>query len=129
MPIYLINVHRRKHQDLFGRQNDAPLRAFFDLDLSGHEAEMVPHIETEEECIVASYAPGAGNVVFKTYRFANFAERPIRGEEHGRLYRVFLGRLVDESTPMTKHNAMRIVRYQQFFDTRGHFKRRSAFQR
>ena len=138
MTAYLFNVQEpvRKHRDIFWRREDKPLEAFFDLELSGPQAEMVPEIEAGTECIVASYARdrvGAvdrSKVVFTPYTFAKFDTRPTNDEPEGKRYRVFLGTRRSKPTdPMPKGDAAKLERYAQFFNELENFKGISAFQR
>ena len=131
MTVYLFNVRGRgrKHRDLYARASDKNLEAFFDLELSGPQSEMVPTIQPGTECIVASYAPDRGNVLFKTYRFERFEERPTNQEPAGPRYRVFLGTPgAEPDVSLPKRQAAGALRYKQFFNRLGKFKGRSAFQ-
>ncbi|HLA79531.1 MAG TPA: hypothetical protein VJU18_18295 [Vicinamibacteria bacterium] len=136
MPVYLVNVHGRKHQDLFGRKDDRPLEAFFDLNLSGYQDEqwlrIKPRLVDGQECIVASYAPRRSDgVIFKTYRYKEWKklqERPTRESKYAPHYRVFFGRPDPRPVTMAKHAATQTPRYAPFFDRLGRFKQLSAFE-
>jgi hypothetical protein len=131
MTVYLFNVRGRgrKHRDLYARASDETLEPFFDLELSGPQAEMVRTIQPGTECIVGSQAKDS-NVIFKTYRFARFEERATNEDPAGQRYRVFLGTpgpAPDAS--LSKREAPGTPRFKQFFNKLGNFKGRSAFQR
>ena len=121
MPVYMINLNGRDHERIYGRQ------AFFDLDQFGRQASMLPNIQPQEECLVASYKDkGAGKnrmVVFKTYIFKR--EAACSSEDVSVSCRVFFGELTRTIT-MRKSAAILAPLYAPFFNKVGNFKRRSV---
>lgn len=115
MPAYLNNLHGRDHEGIYGDG------AFFDLNTTGRQAQMVVGMQPGEEWIVASY--NGGEVVFKTYLFDR--EENLTCED-GPICRVLFGGFVNEVT-MPKTEARGIPRYQPLFNILGHFRRPSAF--
>jgi hypothetical protein len=133
MTVYLFNVQGqgRPHHTLYTRPEDEDLQPFFDLELSGPQAKMVPTIKRDTECIVASYAADRANVVFATYKFVTFENRATNENPTGTRYRVFMG-MPDTDHPAEvwpKRKATALPRYMEFFNSVGNFKGRSAFQR
>lgn len=119
MRAYMNNLHARNHEGVYGPG------AFFDLDLAGRQAMMVPALPPRSECVVASYGDRQrATVVLKTYELLREAVCP--SEKPGESCRVFFGRLVKE-VHMTKADARVTPEYAAFFNRRGDFKRPSAF--
>jgi hypothetical protein len=132
MTVYLFNVkgRGRRHRELYSHASDGGLVPFFDLERSGAQERMVPLIEDDAECIVASYVPGRREVVFSAFKFGRFDERPTNMEPNGQRFRVFLGTPDGHPIgPMTKATAAGIPRFKEFFNCLGNFKGVSAFQK
>ncbi|MGY0195638.1 hypothetical protein ACWA7J_11265 [Leptothrix sp. BB-4] len=120
MVIRMIHLDGRDHELIYGAG------AFFDLNLSGAQAGMLPVIHVGQECVVASYdGPGKGlarRVLFKTYQFEREENLP---DSRFVLSRVFFGRL-ESKVVLSKGDALKLPRYMAFFNRNGAFKRRSV---
>jgi hypothetical protein len=119
MRAYMSNLHGRKHQDIYGQG------AFFDLNLTGRQADMLKEMVPNTECVVASYGDAKRSmVVFAMYLFEREAICPTEGP--GDSCRVFFGRLRKE-VRLPKRDAANIPEYAPFFNKNGGFKRPSAY--
>jgi len=121
MLVYMNNLHGRDHEHIYGSG------AFFDLDLTGRQAAMLPTIGAGQTCIVASCENKtegkSGMVVFKTYIFEREAE--LKSEVDGVSCRVLFGTL-DGTVKMSKDIACEDRRFEPFFNKDGNFRRPSV---
>ncbi len=122
MLVYMLNVHRRNHQKIYGPG------AFFDLNQDGQQANLLLDIRPQQECLVVSYSEAKGQrkdpeVEFSTYLFER-AEL-LESEDAGVFCRVFFGS-IKSSLTMSKSTAIKMPIYAPFFSKIGHFKQRSV---
>lgn len=122
MLVYMLNVHRRNHQRIYGPG------AFFDLNQDGQQATLLLNIHPQQECLVVSYSEARGQrkdpeVEFSTYLFER--AEPLESEEAGVFCRVFFGSK-KSSVTMSKGTAIKTPIYAPFFSKIGHFKQRSV---
>jgi hypothetical protein len=94
--------------------------AFFDLDVTGHQATLANDLPAGEPCIVASVADD-GRIHLDWYRFTR--ERVIT--KKGESYRVFFGEPIKSET-LSRRAAIRDGLYARFFDKLGRFKHSSV---
>jgi hypothetical protein len=95
--------------------------AFFDLNITGHQATLANDVPAGEQCVVASVAPD-GRVKFDWYRFTR---EKIERDDAGESFRVFFGKPI-KSEVLTRRAAIRDGLYSRFFDKLGRFKQRSV---
>lgn len=123
MNVFLVNARGLDHVGLYGPN------AFFDLDLDGRQAKMLPHIELGQHCVVASYeSRGTGPesiVVFTTFRLER-VEPALMGT-HGKICRVFFGEFIDR-IKRVKQDAAIDPAFAPCFNKIGHFLRRSVIE-
>lgn len=121
MNVFLLNTRGLDHVDLYGPD------AFFDLDLDGSQATMLPHIKLGQQCIVASYqSRNTGPesiVVSSTFRLERV--EPFVMGTHGKSCRVFFGERIDQ-IPRVKQVAANDPAFDCCFDVNGYFLRRSV---
>ena len=110
------NCARRDHVKLFGAG------AFYDLDLTGRQANMARTIRPREICIVATPDHYGAIISFGWYEFD---EERLLPDEKGVLVRVFFG-TKSRSISMNRSMALQADPYQEFFNKLGHFKRISV---
>ena len=109
------NCRNRPHTEMFGTG------AFFDLNITGHQAALANNITAGEQCVVAS-VPADGRVKFDWYKLTDVKfERDAEGER----FRVFFGKPI-KSEILSRRAAIRNGLYSHFFDKLGRFKQRSV---
>ena len=121
MNVFLLNTRGLDHVDLYGPD------AFFDLDLDGSQAKMLPHIELGQHCIVVSYesrnTSAESIVIFSTFRLER-VEPALMGT-HGKICRVLFGEFIDR-IPHVKQEAAKHPVFKRCFNINSHFLRRSV---
>lgn len=119
VPVYFNNCRCRDHVGLFG------LTAFYDLNTTGHQADMATNLKRGEECIVATYGD-EGEIVFDWFSLSRESLRPDP-DEPGKNARVFFGKKV-KSERLSKARAAKTEPYSVFFNVLGSFKRPSVIK-
>ncbi len=121
MPIYVNNCRGRDHVTYFGPD------AFFDLNITGKQAEMAKNLQPGTECIVASYsANNNAHVVFRWYIFSHESidSDPHTPDTQVRVFRGTESKL--KRKRISKLQAAKMKPYSAFFNVLGHFKRPSV---
>ena len=117
MRFYFNNCRSFDHAAAYGCD------AFYDLYLTGQQANMATNITPGDECIVASAAPN-GEVVFGWFTFSQEKTLPIP-DDPDTFARVLFGRWIRSET-LPKAEAAKAAPYMVFFNINGHFKRPSV---
>lgn len=114
------NCKGRKHPEIYQR-NDA----FYDLGMTGSQANLATNIAIGEQCVVASYADKARQkVVFKWFEFIEVVQLPDK--QDNRIQRVFCGKILRAAVTLPKPQAASQLPYSQFFNIKGDFKQVSV---
>ena len=115
--VYFNNCKNRPHSKLFGNG------AYFDLDITGHQSTLVPHLPVGQDCVVASQSKD-DQITFDWYELTHEKTMPEK-RTPGVKYRVFFGDRVS-STTLTRLVAAGLKHYEPFFDKLGRFKQQSV---
>ncbi len=117
MRFYFNNCRSRHHAALYGSN------AFYDLYLTGKQADMATNIMPGDECVVATTATN-GEIEFGWFAFTHEKILPMPDEPGNKSRVLFGNRFRSEMLPKAK--AAKTTTYGVFFNINGHFKRPSV---